>query len=39
MKAVFLVVCALGAKVSPIEKTIELLQGLQAKIHGEAENA
>ena len=38
MKAVFLVVCALGAKVSPIAKTIELLEGLQSKIHAEAEN-
>jgi len=39
MKAVFLLTCALGAKVSPIAKTIELLEGLQSKIHAEAENA
>ena len=38
MKCVFLVACVLGAKVSPIAKTVELLNGLQAKIVAEGEN-
>ena len=37
MKCAILAVCVLGAKVSPIEKTIELLSGLQAKVMKDGE--
>jgi len=39
MKCVLLFAAALGSKVTPIEKTLELLAGLQAKIVKEGETA